>query len=240
MISVKTASSLRSERFEIAFNKIHLKLKQMVRNETPHFRNLVYKGAKKYSLIKNHQEELHQFARLRNAIVHNKYDIGQYIAEPHAETVKRIEQICEIFTKPNVALSIATKKVITYNYDDPLDQFIKGIHQHSYSQYPIYQHGHCIGLLTAKSIVRWMATHTINSKVDFTEAKVGDMFSFQKAQPIEFVSKETNIFEVEEMFANAHMKKKALECVVITETGNKNEKPIGLITAWDLIEIDYA
>jgi len=234
-----TTTSLRSERFEIAFNKIHLELKKMVRNETPHFRNLVYKGAKKFSLIKTYQEELHQFARLRNAIVHNKYDIGQYIAEPHAETVKRIEDICEIFTKPNDALSIATKKVITYNFEDHLDKFIQGIHKHSYSQYPIYRDGYCIGLLTAKSIVRWMASHTFNNKVDFAEAKVGDMFNFDEKHPIEFISKEANIFEVEEIFADAHMKKQDLECVVITENGKRNKKPLGVITPWDLIEIDY-
>lgn len=236
---METATSLRSERFEIAFNKIHLKLKQMVKNETPHFRNLVYKGAKKFSLIKVYQEELHQFARLRNAIVHNKYNIGQYIAEPHAETVKRIESICEIFTEPNDALSIATKEVIIYDYDDPLDHFIKGIHEHSYSQYPIYQHGVCIGLLTAKAIVRWMANHTFNHQVDFAEAKVGDMFSFEEKYPVEFVSMEANIFEVEEIFSEAHTNKQDLECVVITEDGSKAMPPLGMITPWDLIEIDY-
>jgi len=49
---MESTTSLRSERFEIAFNKIHLELKKMVKNETPHFRNLVFKGAKKFSIIK--------------------------------------------------------------------------------------------------------------------------------------------------------------------------------------------
>ena len=236
---MESMTSLRSERFEIAFNKIHLELKKMVKNETPQFRNLVYKGAKKFSLIKTHQEELHQFARLRNAIVHNKYDLGQYIAEPHAETVKRIEAISDIFTKPNEALSIATKKVIIYNFDDQLATLIHGIHDHSYSQYPIYKDGYCIGLLTAKAIVRWMASHTLDSKVDFAEAKVGDMFNFEEKHPIAFVSQTANIFEVEEIFADAHMKKQDLECVVITKTGKRDSKPLGVITPWDLIEIDY-
>lgn len=236
---MESITSLRSERFEIAFNKIHLVLKKMVKNETPHFRNLVYKGAKKFSLIKTYQEELHQFARLRNAIVHNKYDLGHYIAEPHAETVKRIEAISDIFTKPNEALSIATQKVITYNYDDRLNILIQGIHKHSYSQYPIYQDDCCIGLLTAKAIVRWMASHTFDSKVDFAEAKVGDIFNFEEQHPIAFVSKTSNIFEVEEIFADAHMKKQDLECVMITENGKRDKKPLGVITPWDLIEIDY-
>src|SRR5690625_5627508 len=104
---MESTTSLRSERFEIAFNKIHLALKKMVKNETPHFRNLVFKGAKKFSIIKTHQEELHQFARLRNAIVHNKYDLGQYIAEPHAETVRRIDRKSTRLNSSHVAISYA-------------------------------------------------------------------------------------------------------------------------------------
>src|SRR5690625_7756437 len=91
--------------------------------------------------------------------------------------------ISDIFTKPNEALSIATKEVIIYNYDDDLATLIHGIHDHSYSQYPIYKDGYCIGLLTAKAIVRWMASHTLDSKVDFAEAKVGDMFNFEEKHP---------------------------------------------------------
>jgi hypothetical protein len=33
--------------------------------------------------------------------------------------------------------------------------------------------------------------------------------------------------------------KKKLEAVIITENGKKDEAPLGIITPWDLIEIDY-
>ena len=48
-----------------------------------------------------------------------------------------------------------------------------------------------------------------------------------------------NIFDIEELYENAHKEKRDLEIVIITENGLKNEKPLGIITAWDLIEIDY-
>src|SRR5699024_8390055 len=108
-----------------------------------------------------------------------------------------------------------------------------------YLQYPIYRDGYCIGLLTAKAIVRWMASNTYNSKVDFAEAKVGDMFNFDEKHTIEFVSKDANIIDVEEIFADAHMKKQDLECVVITENEKSNKKSLSVFTPLDLIEIDY-
>lgn len=235
----KTMQRLRSERFEVSYNKIHLELKRLVKNEAPHFQNLVFKGAKRFSVIKTYQEELHQFARLRNAIVHNKYDIGEYIAEPHEKTVEQIEEICRIFTKPNDALTIATKQVIVYDYHAPIAKVIQGVHKHNYSQYPIYNGDICIGLLTAKAIVRWVAKRAAEGKYNHEHIQVKEIFDMDEDHPIEFVSRSANIFDVEEIFAAAHMKKQDLEAIVITETGERNLLPIGVITPWDLIEIDF-
>lgn len=236
---MSTVISLRSERYEVAFNRIHLELKKLVKNEAPHFVNLVYKGSKMFSLIQKYQEELHQFARLRNAIVHDKYDLGEYIAEPHEETVQRIEEIANIFSKPSNALSIATRNVITYHYEDSIEKVIKGIQKYSYSQYPIYKDRQCIGLLTAKAVVSWMALNVSSSIVDLSEVKVKDMVYFEKDYALSFAPETINIFELEKMFVDAHLNKQILEAVLITKNGESDEQPLGLVTSWDLIEMDY-
>lgn len=236
---MSTVVSLRSERYEVAFNRIHLELKKLVKNEAPHFVNLVYKGSKMFSLIQKYQEELHQFARLRNAIVHDRYDLGEYIAEPHEETVQRIEEIADIFSKPSKALSIATKDVITYNYEDTVEKLIQGIRKYSYSQYPIYQEKQCVGLLTAKSVVKWMALNVANNIVDLSEIKVKDMVPFEKKYALSFAPESINIFELEKIFVDAHLNKQILEAVLITKNGQADERPLGLVTSWDLIEMDY-
>lgn len=235
-----TTATLKTERFEVAFNQIHQQLRVLVKNETPRFTNLVYKGAKKYSLIRTYQEELHQLGKLRNAIVHDRYDVGKYIAEPHEETVQRIEKIAEIFTRPEEALSIATKQVICFNYTDSIKKVIQGIQTYSYSQYPIYHEGYCIGLLTAKAIVKWMATNITNGIIKMEQIKVKDIYDHQSEPPLSFASKSINLFDIEEIFAIAHKQKQDLEAVIITETGRKDEQPLGVITPWDLIEIDYS
>jgi hypothetical protein len=43
---------------------------------------------------------------------------------------------------------------------------------------------------------------------------------------------------VEELFEDHHLAHKKLEAVIITENGNMSEKPLGIITSWDLVEID--
>ncbi|WP_246941587.1 CBS domain-containing protein [Bacillus pinisoli] len=228
-----------AERFEVAFNQIHDALKRIVKIKDDRFVVLVRVGAKSHQMIDTYKDDLEQYAKLRNALVHDKLEVGQYIAEPHDNVVDHIEKIAAIFNKPNHALSIATKQVVAFQYDDTIVKVIQGIKEFSYSQYPIYKGKTCIGLLTTESIVKWMATNMVNSIVTLSDIHVSDIMQFEKEHPLKFVSKSINIFEIEDYFELAHKEKQTLEAVVITENGSPNESPLGLITAWDLIEIDY-
>ncbi|OEH91343.1 CBS domain-containing protein [Bacillus solimangrovi] len=228
-----------SERFEVAYNKIDTVLKKSVINSDKSYTALVRKGAKHHQLIETYYDELIQYGKLRNAIVHGKKEVGEYIAEPHLEVVEKIETIATIFTQPNYALTIATKDVILFDYEDTVVSVIRAIKQHNYSQYPVYKDKKCIGLLTTGDIVKWMANYTVNNIVDLADIKVKDILINLENLPIKFVEKSINIFEVEEIFENVHKEKKDLEAIIVTENGRINERPLGLITAWDLIEIDY-
>ncbi|MFC4557769.1 CBS domain-containing protein [Virgibacillus kekensis] len=235
----KVADNSRAERFEVAFNRIHQELRKLVKDENQSFSNLVYKGSKSYTIVRQYQSELQQFSRLRNAIVHERYELGEYIAEPNEKTVSRIEKIAKVLSQPNHALTIATKEVIIFDYADSLEKLVTGINNHSYSQYPVYREDSCVGVITAKLVVKWMAANLVNSKVDLSKFTVGDVFNADDSHPIAFVSKSKNIFELEEIFEEAHLAKQDLEGVIITENGRQDEKPLGIVTPWDLIEIDY-
>lgn len=229
---------LLSERFEVAFNRIHEVLKKLVRGNTDQFVKLLNFAARNHQVVQLYQDDLYQYAKLRNAMVHDKTALGYYIAEPHKNVVERIEKIAEIFSKPNYALTIASKP-ITYNAGDGILDVIKGLKEYDYSQYPIYDQGVCIGLLRAGTIVKWMADNIANSIVDLADIKVSDILIFEKDHPIAFAPKSINIFEVEQIYERSHMGKHDLELVIITENGKNNEAPLGVVTAWDLIEIDY-
>jgi predicted transcriptional regulator len=227
------------ERFEVAYNRVDGVLRNWVKYYDKRFTVLVREGAKKHHLIKIYSDELEQYGRLRNAIVHEKRELGTYIAEPHLNVVERFEKIASIFTQPNYALTIATKKVIWFDSEISIISVIKAIKQHGYSQYPIYNGTTFAGLLTTGDIVKWMANYTVNNIVDLSEVKVMDILAGVEHHPVEFAEKSLDIFEVEDIFENAHKDKTDLEAVIITENGKEDETPLGLITAWDLIEIDY-
>lgn len=228
-----------SERFEAAFNQIHEFLKRKVNIFNDKFQALLNEGAKRHEMINTYKEDLTKYAKLRNVLVHEKVDVGYYIAEPNPQIVARIEKIAAIFNQPNYALSIATKRVISFDTEDSILLVVQGIKEHAYAQYPVYQNNEFIGLLTNAHIVHWFAEHIHNSILDLREVQVKDIIKNVSEHPVQFVPKTINIFEVEEIFENAHKSNKNIEAIIITENGNRKESPLGLITAWDLIEIDY-
>ena len=232
-----------SERFQVAFNQIHEALMRIVRINDDRLKVLLNVGAaKNYQVIKTYYNDLEQYAKLRNALVHDKRNLNYYIAEPHIQVVEHIEKIAKILTSPNSALSIATKEVIFYQYDDQITNVIKGIKKHPYSRYPIYHKEKFKGILRTSDIVKWMSEHLDNSILDVCNITVSDVMNLKSVtqHPVEFTAKSANIFEVEELFEKAHKQNRKLEAVIITENGKPNEKPLGLVTAWDLIEIDYS
>lgn len=231
-----------SAKFETAFNRIHKSLKEMVKEtESDAFVELLFSGYKNHSLIRKYKNDLHQFAKLRNAIVHEKVNDDYYIAEPHLEVVQRIEEISKEFEKPPTAMSIATSPVFYYYEDAYLKDVLKVINKFDFTRFPIYdQEDKYLALLTATEIIQWMAKHFSNDVVHFEDVRVRDLLTRKKNYYVTFMPETASLYQIEELFEGYHTRGKKLQSVIITKNGDRHEKPIGIITPWDLLDSDTA
>ena len=228
-----------SERFEVAFNQIHNWLQENLKNAgTDRFTELLRLGFPVHSIIRKHYHDLKMFGRLRNSIVHDKIEVGFYIAEPHTRVVNQIETIASKLVQPREALSIATKPVFYYYEDAKLKDILTIINKRSYSIFPIYDENGFKWSLTTDCIIKWFAENLVGDVIQLDDVKVKDLFPLKRSTPIEFVRKNVDMFEIEEIFGEYHVKNQKLEAVIITETGRQSEKPLGIVTSWDLVEID--
>jgi predicted transcriptional regulator len=227
-----------AERFETAFNRIHKCLLRLVRNDRSDSFKFLLDNGNSHAIIRTYRQDLYQYAKLRNALVHEKIKEHFYIADPHERIVLHIEQIADHFEKPMPALSIATQPVIFYKEDTPLKDILLVIDRRSYSQFPIYDsEGNYQWLLTSEGILRWLSKQPL-SGISLEKVTAKNIFSCEKPHEVIYVDRNTNIYEVEELFEDHHLAHKKLEAVLITHSGKETEKPIGIITAWDLVEID--
>ncbi|HAQ07887.1 MAG TPA: hypothetical protein DCR24_10315 [Bacillus bacterium] len=211
------------------------------KTESDAFVELLYAGHKRYSLIRKYKSDLHQFAKLRNAIVHEKVNSDYYIAEPHIEVVERIEEISKEFEKPQTALSIATSPVFYYYEDAYLKDVLKVINKFDFTRFPIYdKDDKYIALLTSTEIIQWMSQHFSSEVIHFEDVRVKELLSNGKNYFVTFVTEQASLYDIEELFERYHTRGKKLQAVIITETGDRHGKPIGVITPWDLLDSDPA
>lgn len=106
--------------------------------------------------IKTYEDDLKEFADLRNAIVHERCG-GEPIAEPHYKTVIQLEKIRDYITAPPTVEPIFFNDVITCKPDDRIGETAKTMLKNSFSQIPIYDAEEFKGLLTTETISRWLA-----------------------------------------------------------------------------------
>ncbi|WP_409299744.1 CBS domain-containing protein [Peribacillus sp. SCS-155] len=230
-----------SERFEAAFNRIHKVLIQSVKNaKSDKFSDLVYKG-KRHALIRYYEPDLSQFAKLRNAIVHEKIDLDYYIAEPHIDIVEKIESIAAEFEKPQSALSIATKPVYYFYENDKLTDVLAVIKAHSHSRFPIYdKEDKYSWLLTSSEIVQWLAEHFSDDDMALKEVEIKDLYNQSLKHNVVFAAQNSTVLDIEDIFEEYHSKNEKIEGILITKSGESSEKPNGIITSWDIVEAELS
>jgi predicted transcriptional regulator len=228
-----------SERFEVAFNQIHSWLKKNSKDQsTDKFTSLLSSSFPVHSIIRKYYHDLKMYARLRNSMVHERIEMGFYIAEPHKRVVEQIEFIASVLLEKKAALTIATKPVFYYYEDAKLRDILMVINKRSYSIFPIYDSNGYKWLLTSECIIQWFADNMVGNTIHLDEVRVKDLYSLKKSSPVTFVNKDIDMFEIEDIFETYHLKNQKLEAVIITENGSQGEKPLGIVTSWDLVEID--
>lgn len=228
------------ERFEVAFNKIHLKLKDLINGNQDHapFSELLYLAKNKRNVIHENFELLKKFSHLRNTIVHEKVKEGYYIAAPHIDIVREIEMICELLWRPPLALSIASQPVIIRDPQTSLEEILAIMKKEGFSQIPIYDEMGFKGLVTEGGIVNWFSKNVVDGLVSIEGIKAGDILSVEKPHNVHFISRKQTIYNLEDIFEEYFNKNQKLEAILITEHGKRTQKPIGIVTSWDLVQID--
>lgn len=229
-----------SDYYLASFNTIDKFLRGLI-NSPNHisFYRVVDLASETNAAVRRYKDDLREFANLRNAIVHERTDVTYVIAEPHDSTVKRIQHIESEVCKPQSVIPLFKREVSKFSIDDPLVDLLKAIKKYSYSQFPVYEANQFVGLLTENGITRWLTHGVDHSLTSLADIKLSDVFQFEKAKNnFVFIRKETDIYETREIFKNMlDNNGPKLDAVLITHNGKQNEELLGIITAWDMINL---
>lgn len=233
-----SSSSYNSGRFLDAFRAIERSLRKRTgRGKEQGFYSLVDLAADFDAAVRYYRDDLKEFADLRNAIVHERGD-GRVIAEPNAWAVARIERIASSLTDPPKVIPLFQLPVCTLGPLDSLARAVRVMLVESFSQIPIYHGERFRGLLTANTIARWLGTQVDQDIFSLAETQLEEVLTFtEDKNHCTFLGREASLFDALARFHTSAAAGVDLEAILITHSGAPTQKPLGIITIWDLPRI---
>ncbi|MBP3389803.1 MAG: CBS domain-containing protein [Clostridia bacterium] len=230
-----------AERFVKAYNIIDQSLRQRhnIRRSLS-FSDMIRKTVVVNYIVRKYEDQLIDYGRLRNAIIHNSSD-EFLIAEPHTDVVEEFEKIADLVSAPpKVFDTVCTKEVFTVEHSTNLYDVIKLIYSSSYSNIPVYKNGGVIGVANGQKILDYIGKH-LNYGVDIDDfLKNTTIEKFVKDQS----GTEIKYFEVcdinltVEKALNLFFQNRKLLMIILTPSGMLQEMPIGLITPTDIMDLN--
>lgn len=227
-----------AERFIAAYNNIDYSLRTIYDfKRSMSFSDVVRRSVVLNSVVRKYEEDLIDFGRLRNAIIHqgnSKY----IIAEPHDDIVEKIEKLALLISEPPIAMDrVGNKEVITINHDMKLKMAIELIYRTGYSNLPAYNGDKLIGVINGRKMVNVIGQKLSedvniqefveNTTVGEVIADMGDDYYFMLANDKLTIDEAMNYFE----------NNRKLLIILITKDGKDTSKPLKIISAADIIDM---
>jgi len=231
--------SSNSTRFINAYNLIDQTMRSVhgyKRNMT--FSDMIRRSVSVNSVVRKYEDKLIDYARLRNAIIHNSSDT-RVIAEPHPQVVDELEKIAKLIsTPPLVMQTIAKKEVLILDHTTSLKKLIETISRTGFRTIPVYRDGMLIGVVNSARIVEHVG------------AKIADGQSIDEyisRAPVSTILREDDInshycirsekLTIQEAL-DLFFSKRKLQVIIITPHGNYLQEPTGIVTVADIMDMN--
>lgn len=230
------ANHLYFEKFKILEKKLRKIAKA---SDADDFYHVLNKVEEVNYLIKYKRGLLRDLNALRNVFAHS--DREKYIAEVNQLAFEEIDKLIKLLNKPPTVNQLFNKKVYSVNLEEILELVIKEMQKNIYTHVPVYKDGKFWGIFSETSILSWLVENINEGKADFYKPQMKNVkreYLYNQTNIVDFISEKTSIFKVPELFSKAINKSSRLGALLITKTGDKDELPTGIITAWDLPLID--
>ncbi|OUS97331.1 hypothetical protein [Rhodococcus sp. NCIMB 12038] len=230
-------------RFLAAFNDIedHFRLKLKAGNHVP-FERLLDDYDRRFRLTHQLRHRLSVFAALRNAIAHGRYNEDEDpIADPRDDIVEEIASIRTALVAPRSAYSALPKReVLLFEPASPISEVLRAIRTCDYSQFPIYQNQTYQGLLTTNCIARWLANQLTELELAESEP-VEKVLAFAEQQDrAVHLPRDITVPDAIERLGRSGGDSLTVAALILTHSGNPDEKPLSVIVAADLPQLHSA
>ena len=221
-------------RFLKSYNNIESRLKILYSaRPTQNFTDLVKRCTDLNITVRRYENELVDYGKLRNAIVHRTAGGELFIANPCDEVVDTIESIeKQICDPPRITDALKVKKLASVFADKPLLEAAETFAREKQKTLLVYDHGTMAGVLNSYALYEEIAARAAAGE-NVTEflAKTPCGALIGETLPAQYLllPETATVFDVFEAFE----RQKDLFAVIVTENGAVGEKALLLLTPSD-------
>ena len=227
-----------AERFLTAYNNIDYSLRAIYNfKRSMSFSDVVRRSVVLNSVVRKYEDDLIDFGRLRNAIVHQ----GNHkfiIAEPHDDIVEKIERLSNLITEPPLAIDmVGNKEVLTIEDTMTIAEAIELIYRTGYSNLPAYNGEKLVGIINGRKLINVVGekisegvnidVYLRNTPISEILNKMGDDYYYMLADQKLTIDSAMNSFE----------NNRKLLIILITKDGKDTGKPLKIISSVDIIDM---
>lgn len=233
----------RSERFIHLYNQIDDHLRALLLARKPDndryatFAGVVREVSKFDRRVANRRDLLLEFADLRNALVHDMGRNGlRYLAEPYQEVVAEFEALVEAIVNPRRAYELGAKNPRRFPPESPLADALEFMRENDFSQIVVQSDGP-VNLVTTTGIASWVEHRIGSGNLAIEETRLTDILPREPAGAFDVVGREELYDDLRARFLVLPARNAdRLHALVVTHSGKRTEKAIGIITPWDLVD----
>jgi hypothetical protein len=222
------------DRFEAAYNRIDALLRKKVGQRSGSFSSVVIEAAKKDVAVRAYKDDLLEYGDLRNAIVHDRGRAPVLLADPREEVVTRIEEILDRLSRPRTLRSLARPVPLRiFEVNDPLPEALSHMRVNAFSQIVALLLSGSHVILSAEGVAHWLEAKSKEDIIALSEVKVGHALDFEPEGTCVYLKADDTVERAREVFANDIGKR--VFSALVTESGRPKQRPINIVTPWDIV-----
>jgi len=227
------------ERFLAQYNKLDKYLQDNTgqAREVP-FGTRLAALAQKHPVLWRNEVKLKGYRDLRNILVHERDLNGGIIAIPTERALQEFEQIVQTLVSPSKLIPQFKRDIHLFSPSDPLVMALRHMGDNDYSQVVIQAEGKKLSLLTVEGVARWLEEQANDEIIDIMDAHIEDAQKFERAENVSIMNRNQTADDALSTYMLAiEQKRPRIYALLITQNGKLTEKPLGIVTPWDLLFI---
>lgn len=201
-------------------------------NEFERFYHLIDMAAEKNAAVRMHAQQLKKYGDFRNVIEHN----NEFFDEPSEGTLTRFQALAKNILSPEPLLPTFQKDVHCFAPNESLGTALGYMRTNDYSQVVVHT-GEALALLTLEGIARWLSQSAEDDHILLKTCAIEQVLANEHSGSFGIMGRNHSVYDAKDAFSRPlGQGKTRLHAVIITQNGKIGEKPLGMVTPWDILE----